>query len=113
MKLKHEPGIIIHATAKRGRERDPADIEIMGGQKAGAALKQIERGIQRNPRILRQRADLGEGGVGIAGDLKKAFDHLFGVLGQPRPDTQRRLFEKAVCNLVDRPSAHRGQAGNR
>jgi len=42
MKLEHEAGVVVEATAERGGEADAADVDAARGKKAGAALEQVE-----------------------------------------------------------------------
>ena len=48
VELEHEAGVVVEAAAEAGREADAGDVDAARGQKAGAALEQVERGIERD-----------------------------------------------------------------
>ena len=48
VQLEHEAGVIVEAAAEGGGEPDAGDVDAARGEKAGAALEQIERGIERD-----------------------------------------------------------------
>src|SRR5712691_8736576 len=58
VQLEHEARVVIEAAAEGGRELDPADVDAARGQKAGAALEQIERSVKLERAILGDSAQL-------------------------------------------------------
>ena len=47
VQLEHEAGVVVEPAAEGGREADAPDIDAARGKKAGAALEQVERGVER------------------------------------------------------------------
>ncbi len=113
MQLEHEAGVIVEAAAEGGREPDASDVDPARGEKAGAALEQVERGIERDLGVAGKGAQLGRGCVGIAADGEEFLDQRAGLPRQRGLRAERRLLEKAVGDLADRAPADRGDAGDR
>ena len=114
VQLEHEAGVVVEAAAERGREADAGDVDAARRQKAGAALEQVERGIEREVGVARERAQLGRRRVGIAADRREIVSISARVsLRQRALRAERRLLEEAVGDLADRAPADRGDAGDR
>ena len=90
-----------------------ADVDAARGEKAGAALEQVERGAELEPGVGGERAQLGRGLVGIAGDGEESLDQRARLARQRGRGAERRLFEEALGDLADRAAADRGDAGDR
>src|SRR5882724_12375249 len=56
VQLEHEARVVVEAAAEGGREPDAAHVDAARGQKAGAALEQIERRVELERTILGDRA---------------------------------------------------------
>ena len=113
MQLEHEAGVVVEAAAERGGEPDAADVDAARGQKAGAALEQIERAVERDAGVLGERPQLGRRLVGLARDGEEPLDQRAGLPRQRRLHAHGRLLEKAVRDLADRAAADRADAGDR
>src|SRR3982074_933842 len=68
VKLEHEPGVIIEAAAEGGGKADATDVDAACGKKAGAALEQVERGVERDLGLAREGAQVRRGLIGIAAE---------------------------------------------
>src|SRR3977135_753395 len=66
VQLEHEARVVVEAAAEGGRELDAAAVDAARGQKASAALEQIERGVKLERAILGDGAQLGRRLVRIA-----------------------------------------------
>ena len=113
MQLEHEAGVVVEAAAEGGGEADAGDVDAARGKKAGAALEQVERGVERDPGVAREGAQLRRGLVRIAADGEEALDQRAGFLRQRGLRAERRLLEKAVGDLAHRAAADGGDAGDR
>ena len=113
MQLEHEAGVVVEAAAERGGETDARDIDAARGEEAGAALEQVERGIERDPRLAGERAQRGGGLVRIAADGEEIARSARASPAAARSGAERRLFEEAIGDLADRAAADRGDAGDR
>ena len=113
VQLEHEAGVVVEAAAEGGGELDAADVDAARGQKAGAALEQIERGIERDLGVAGKGAQLGRGLVGIAADGEEFLDQRARLPRQRGLRPERRLLEKAIGDLADRAPADGGDAGDR
>ena len=113
VQLEHEAGVVVEAAAEGGGEADARDVDAARGQEAGAALEQVERGIERDLGVARERAQLGRRFVGIARDGEEALDQRARLLRQRGLRAERRLLEEAVGDLADRAAADRADAGDR
>ena len=83
-------------------------------RKPGAALEQVERGVERDLRRRAQRrASSAAASSGSPRDGEEFFDQRAGLPRQRGLRAERRLLEKTVGDLADRASADRGDAGNR
>src|ERR1700716_1181139 len=78
VKLEHEPGVIIEAAAEGGGKADATDVDAACGKKAGAALEQVERGVERDLGLAREGAQVRRGLIGIAADGEEFFDQCAG-----------------------------------
>ena len=54
VQLEHEAGVVVEPAAERGREPDARDIDAARGEKAGAALEQVERGVEIELGVARE-----------------------------------------------------------
>ena len=70
-------------------------------------------GAERELGVGGERAQLGRGLVGIAGDGEEALDQRARLARQRGAGAERRLFEEAVGDLADRAAADRVDAGDR
>ena len=113
VQLEHEAGVVIEPAPERGRELDARDLDALRGEKAGAALEQVERGGEIDLRFGGERAQRVGGFVRIAADREKLLDQRARRARQAGACAERRLFEEAVRDLADRASADRRDAGDR
>src|SRR5262249_61714642 len=111
--LEHAAGIVVEAAAERGGKLDAGDVDAARGEKAGAALEQIERGVELEAGVARKRAQVGRRLVGIAADGEEFFDQRPGFTRQRSLRAERCLLEKAVGDLAHRAPADSGDAGDR
>ena len=98
-----------NAVEKRMRR----DVDAARGEEAGAALEQVERGVDLDVGVARERAQFGGRLVGIAGDPQEALDQQRHFMRQRRLRAERGLFEEAVGDLADRAAADGVDAGDR
>ena len=96
-----------------GREADARNIDAARGEKSGAALEQVEHGIERELGVARERAQLRRRLVGVALDREEALDQRARLLRQRGVRAERGLLEEAIGDLADRAAADGGDAGDR
>src|SRR4051794_17574184 len=113
IKFEHEAGVVVEAAAERGGEADAADVDAARGKKAGAALEQVERGVERDVGLAGEGTQVRRSLIGIAADREELLDQGAGLARQRGLGAKRRLLQKAVGDLIHRASAYGGDARNR
>src|SRR5262245_705459 len=96
MQLEHEARVVVEATAEGGREFDAPHVDTARSQEAGAALEQVERAVELERAVLRDRTQLCRRFVGVSRDGEEALDQRAGLAWQRGLGAERGLLEEAI-----------------
>ena len=112
MQFEFEAGVVIEPAAERGGKPRQLGVDAARGHEADAAFELIDGGCEIELGLSGERTQLRDRFIGIARYREEALDDGKRVARQ-RAALQRRLFEEAVGDFGDRPSADIGGAGDR
>lgn len=112
MQFEFEAGVIVEAASERGRKARLLHVDAARGHEADPAFELVDGSAEVELRVRGERAEFGDGIVGIARDRQEALEHG-DRLARQRAALQRRLLQETVGDLGRGAAPDIGGAGDR